>query len=166
MRARTGELYIDTNLLNQLRIGGHEREQEAARVPRWLWVAALVIVAVVAAAGAAWWLIGARPTSVQVAEAVVPAAGSPDRAVLQATGYVTAHRQATVSAQITGTLTKVLIEEGASVKAGQVIAQLEDSALRAALDVARRRRWRRRARSSNRRRRTRAGRTNSSRRAW
>jgi RND family efflux transporter MFP subunit len=75
---------------------------------------------------------------VQTADAIAPTSGAGGgRAVLQATGYVTAHRQATVSAQITGTLTKVLIEEGESVKAGQVIAQLEDSALRAALDVAR-----------------------------
>jgi RND family efflux transporter MFP subunit len=42
-----------------------------------------------------------------------------------------------VSAQITGTLTKVLIEEGESVKQGQVIAQLEDNGLRAAYEVAR-----------------------------
>ena len=39
--------------------------------------------------------------------------------MLQATGYVTARRQATVSAQITGTLTQVLIEEGEQVKLGR-----------------------------------------------
>jgi RND family efflux transporter MFP subunit len=57
--------------------------------------------------------------------------------VLQATGYVTARRQATVSTQITGTLTQVLIEEGDRVDKGQVIARLEDSSLRASLNVAR-----------------------------
>jgi len=41
--------------------------------------------------------------------------------VLDATGYVTARREATVSAQITGTLIEVLIEEGEHVKAGQVL---------------------------------------------
>ena len=54
-------------------------------------------------------------------------------AVLQATGYVTARRQATVSAQITGTLVDVLIEEGERVEAGQVLAHLEDTAQKAAL---------------------------------
>jgi RND family efflux transporter MFP subunit len=54
-------------------------------------------------------------------------------AVLQATGYVTARRQATVSAQITGTLTEVRIEEGERVENGQVLALLEDTAQRAAL---------------------------------
>jgi RND family efflux transporter MFP subunit len=124
--------------LNELRIGNDVREQDGARVPRWLWLAVAAIVVVAALAAAAWWLIGNRPIPVQTAEAVAPAAGADaGRAVLQATGYITAHRQATVSAQITGTLTKVLIEEGVRVKEGQVIAQLEDSALRAALDVAR-----------------------------
>ena len=54
-------------------------------------------------------------------------------AVLQATGYVTARREATVSAQITGTLTKVMIEEGEHVEQGQVLALLDDTAQRAAL---------------------------------
>ncbi|HET6805676.1 MAG TPA: efflux RND transporter periplasmic adaptor subunit, partial [Frateuria sp.] len=51
--------------------------------------------------------------------------------------YVTARRQATVSAQITGTLTDVLIEEGDHVTKGQVLARLEDSAYRANLEAAR-----------------------------
>ncbi|HEX5685843.1 MAG TPA: efflux RND transporter periplasmic adaptor subunit [Ideonella sp.] len=57
-------------------------------------------------------------------------------AVLQATGYVTARRSATVSAQITGTLTEVLIDEGFRVKKGQVLARLDDSGLKAGLATA------------------------------
>ena len=53
--------------------------------------------------------------------------------MLDATGYVTARREATVSAQITGTLTEVLIEEGDHVKLGQVLGRLDDTAQRAAL---------------------------------
>ncbi len=56
--------------------------------------------------------------------------------MLQATGYVTARRQATVSAQITGTLTAVLIEEGDKVKRDQVLARLDDRGYKAALEVA------------------------------
>ncbi|HXL97769.1 MAG TPA: efflux RND transporter periplasmic adaptor subunit, partial [Steroidobacteraceae bacterium] len=52
-------------------------------------------------------------------------------AILQATGYVTARREATVSAQITGALTAVLIEEGEHVTAGQILAQLDNSAQKA-----------------------------------
>ena len=47
--------------------------------------------------------------------------GGANASVLDATGYVTARRSATVSAQITGTLTDVLIEEGDHVKEGQVL---------------------------------------------
>jgi RND family efflux transporter MFP subunit len=53
--------------------------------------------------------------------------------VLQATGYVTARREATVSAQITGTLTQVLIEEGEHVDKDQVLAHLDDTAQKAML---------------------------------
>ena len=56
--------------------------------------------------------------------------------MLDATGYVTARREATVSAQITGTITAVLIEEGDHVKDGQVIGRLDDTAQRAALTQA------------------------------
>ena len=125
---------VDAKLLNALRIEGEQREHEGGGRPRWLWVAAAVlIVALLSAAG--WWFLGARPIVVQTATAIAPAAAGAAGAVLQATGYVTARRRATVSTQITGTLIQVLIEEGDYVKQGQVIARLEDSALRAALNA-------------------------------
>lgn len=62
--------------------------------------------------------------------------GARSDAVLQATGYVTARRMATVSAQITGTLTEVLIDEGFKVRKGQILARLDDSGLRAGLAAA------------------------------
>jgi len=65
----------------------------------------------------------------QLARAV--AGGGANGSVLDATGYVTARREATVSAQITGTLTEVLIEEGDHVKEGQVLGRLDDTAQRA-----------------------------------
>ena len=88
------------------------------------------------AAGGTWWFLQARPVVVQTATATSPSQGANGSAVLQATGYVTARRQATVSTQITGTLTQVLIEEGDHVQKGQVLARLEDGALRAALNAA------------------------------
>jgi RND family efflux transporter MFP subunit len=122
----------DTELLKALRIEHGQRDGHGAASPRWPWlVGALVVLALVAAG--AWWWLGPRATPVQVALAVAPAADSDAGAVLQATGYVTARRQATVSAQITGTLTAVLIEEGDHVHKGQVLARLDDSAWKAAL---------------------------------
>jgi len=127
---------IDPKLLSQLRIGGEQREDEDDGGRRRLWLA-LAGVAIVALIGAtAWWLLAARTIVVQTATAIAPGSGGGAGAVLQATGYITARRQATVSTQITGTLTEVLIEEGVRVEKGQVIARLEDSGLRASLALA------------------------------
>ncbi len=129
------ESEIDANLLSDLRIQEREREDDD-KPPRWLWSAVVGAVVVVLLAGALWWFAAARSLTVQTAAAVAPHASGAVGAVLQATGYVTARRQATVSTQITGTLTQVLIEEGDHVQKGQVIARLEDSGLRASLNVA------------------------------
>ena len=96
---------------------------------------ALVLVGVLIAGGAWWWMSTAGQSyEVSSVTSVAPSAsGGGSMAVLQATGYVTARRQATVSAQITGTLSEVLIEEGEYVEAGQVLARLEDTAQQASL---------------------------------
>jgi RND family efflux transporter MFP subunit len=57
--------------------------------------------------------------------------------VLDASGYVTARRQATVSAKITGKVTEVLIEEGMRVQDGAVLARLDDTEVKAQLALAR-----------------------------
>ena len=132
-----GELQVnDGDLLKQLRIDRDQRD-EATGVHRGVWVAAAsVIVLLALGAGGGWWFTH-RPIIVKTAQAVAPSSNSEAGAVLQATGYITARRQATVSAQITGTLTQVLIEEGDHVTKGQVLARLEDSGYRANLDAAR-----------------------------
>jgi RND family efflux transporter MFP subunit len=55
--------------------------------------------------------------------------------VLNASGYVTARRQATVSSKFTGRVTEILIEEGMQVEEGQVLARLDDSNLRASYEL-------------------------------
>ena len=116
-------------LLGQLRIDRSEDSGPAGA--RWA-VAGAAALAILGA-GAWWWSRANAAVDVQVATAVAPAAqGSAAATILQATGYVTARRQATVSAQITGKLTEVLIEEGEHVKAGQVLARLENAAQQAA----------------------------------
>jgi len=89
---------------------------------------------VLAGAALAWFIGRGEATEVVVTPArLIPAAGG-GTSVLDATGYVTARRQATVSAKITGKVRTVLIEEGQVVEAGEILATLDDSETRA--DVA------------------------------
>ena len=71
----------------------------------------------------------------EVATVTERAAGT-QATVLNATGYVTARRQATVSSKITGKVMEVNVEEGMAVREGQILARLDDSTHRAALALA------------------------------
>src|SRR5579862_330995 len=126
-----------SRLLRELRLDRSQREEHAAdgRGRRLVIgiVAALLLIAAVVSYGLMRW----HRTEVQAATVIEPSAsGAAAGSVLQATGYVTARREATVSAQITGTLKQVLIEEGERVESGQVLARLDDTAQRAALQQA------------------------------
>jgi RND family efflux transporter MFP subunit len=102
---------------------------------RWIgWLAALALFAG-AGAGAWAWVTRERPVDVQVATATERAAGARP-ALLNASGYVTARRRATVSSKITGKVVEVNVEEGMAVREGQVLARLDDSNARAALLLA------------------------------
>ena len=120
-------------LLNQLRIDRSVSEQPD-ETRRWPWMAGAVLVLILIGAGV--WLFKSKPAAAAVHTVMaqpMTSGGPPSSSVLDATGYVTARREATVSAQITGTLIEVLIEEGDHVKAGQVLARLDDTQQRAAL---------------------------------
>jgi RND family efflux transporter MFP subunit len=134
---------VDPDLVKQLRIASDQREPadgDSRPGGRRALVAGSVALVVAVVFGGGWaaahWLQFAAP-AVRTAAVVAAGAGAaPAGAVLQATGYVTARRRATVSTQITGTLTQVLFEEGDRVAAGQVLARLDDAQLRAALKAA------------------------------
>ena len=120
------------DLLHELRIDRAQRDDDGSRL-RWPWiVGAMIVVLIVAGAVAAIALRGHAAT-VETSTAVA-AASSSDAAVLQATGYVVARRQATISAQIIGTLTQVSVDEGAHVRQGQILARLDPTAYQAQLD--------------------------------
>lgn len=118
------------DLLSQLRIerGAPAAAPARAGVP-W-WVLALLLVL----GGAGWWWSTRAPAAIRVDTAVAVAANTQaSNSVLDASGYVVARRQATVSAQVTGKVREVLIEEGMRVEAGQVLATLEDTQQQAQL---------------------------------
>lgn len=122
-----------SRLLRELRLDRSQREEPVSAI-RGRWVIAGVVVLLLLSAAAVTYGMRWRRIAVQAATAIEPnASAAASGSVLQATGYVTARREATVSAQITGTLKEVLIEEGERVASGQVLARLDDTAQRAAL---------------------------------
>ena len=120
-----------SDLLGQLRID----RSEPPREPRSrAWIVLGVVALLLLAGGLGYWLMRAPAAAeVQTAQARAMSAGIGSASVLDATGYVTARRQATVSAKITGKVKEVLIEEGMHVEAGQVMARLDDTDARAQL---------------------------------
>ena len=117
-----------SDLLKELRIDRDAPVEGASNRMR-LWIGLGTAVLVMAAI-AAWWLARDPAIEVTVAPARALPATSAGTSVLDATGYVTARRQATVSAKITGKVRDVRIEEGQRVEAGEILATLDDSEAR------------------------------------
>ena len=112
----------------------HADRAGASRRGVWVIVAGLVLIA----AAAGWyWMARGQAATVRVASAAVSSGGSSGPgAVLDASGYVTARRRATVSSKVTGKVVEIFVEEGQAVRAGQVLARLDDAQARAALAYA------------------------------
>ena len=126
---------MSTDLKNDLAGLRLEREPERATSRRGIGMLAFFLV--LAAIGVAiWWLVTReRVVQVDVATVTERVAGS-QAAVLNASGYVTARRRATVSSKITGKVVEVNVEEGMAVKEGQVLARLDDLTAKATLALA------------------------------
>ena len=125
----------DKPSLSDLRIDDHARYGGRGRLGLWLLVAVLVLGG---AAGAWYWFRAPSAVPVRVAAATEMGGsqtGGP-AAVLNASGYVTARRRATVSSKLTGKVIEVHVEEGMAVKEGQVLARLDDSPPRRYLELA------------------------------
>src|SRR5689334_6248258 len=119
--------------LDDLRI--ERKPKSGSRWGTWLAVAVIVALAVVGTAGR--WL--GRPKVLEVRTIMARESGGTgaERTVLNASGYVTARRAATVSSKVTGKVIEVLIEEGMKVQEGQILARLDDTNVKASLAVAR-----------------------------
>lgn len=121
-----------TDLLGQLRI---DRSGTPVR-RRSAWVYLGPALALLGVAGLYLALRPAAATPVRVVDVQTLGAGTPAASVLDASGYVVARRQATVSSKVTGKVMEVLIEEGQRVDANQVLARIDDSNTRAQLLLA------------------------------
>jgi HlyD family secretion protein len=125
----------DKSSLDALRIDRTARPAARAGDTPWL----LIIGIAVLAAGTFFWFKRPQGPTVQVAtvraqtSTTTSAAG---RTVLNASGYVTTRRQATVSSKVTGKVIEILVEEGQKVEAGQVLARLDASNVEASIRLA------------------------------
>ena len=121
-----------TDDLSALRI-----EREPLRPGGSRWVTRIVLLVVIGSAGVGAWLWSnrERPIEVETTQVTVRAAGT-QASVLNASGYVTARRRATVSSKVTGKVIEVNVDEGMAVREGQILARLDDSTVRASLALA------------------------------
>jgi HlyD family secretion protein len=119
--------------LDQLRIERGPEKETTGFSKTWMFIAVLLLLA--ASAGYYYWF---RPgSSIEVRTvAARELRGGAAATVLNASGYVTARRQATVSSKFTGRVTEVLIEEGMLVEQDQVLARLDDANIRASFQLA------------------------------
>jgi len=108
--------------LSALKIDEHVRSRSGSKWLRWV-AAAVGVCFLVFALG--FVLMGKAP-SVQLATAH-SVSGDARVALLNASGYVTPRRRATVAAKITGRVVQMYAEEGMVVKDGQVLAVLDES---------------------------------------
>ncbi len=121
-------------LLNELKIDRDAKPGDGRRPIKWF-----VAIALIAGSAFGLWFLDIAgsvailpvKTAVAVAASSQPVGGS----VLDATGYVVARRQATVSSKATGKVMEVLIEEGVIVKKDQLLARLDDSIPRAQYEL-------------------------------
>ncbi len=132
-----------TTLLEQLRIERppepqRTRGRSAARTGVLIGIAVLVLAA---AGGLGYWKLSqaeAIPVQAAVARPISSSGtGSPVvGSLLDASGYVVALKEASISSYLLDRIDEVLIQAGETVKKGQIVAKLDDSIYRANLEQA------------------------------
>jgi RND family efflux transporter MFP subunit len=127
----TTEIHVKADL-GSLRI--QDSHRSGGKAGKVLGYAAAVMGVVVIIAGLALGFRNQTP-AVEVVTAQKPEIGGRS-AILNASGYVTPRRRATIAAKITGRVTGVFFDEGTHVHQGQLLATLDDSDTKRALDSA------------------------------
>nr|WP_269814654.1 efflux RND transporter periplasmic adaptor subunit [Bowmanella yangjiangensis] len=134
-------------LLKQLQIDPQDKHSEKGLS---LWH---LLLAILASSALTFWLTSlfgqAQPAPVQSATTAVTPAQAEDlkappaakakvesNSILNSSGYITARRMATVSAEVMGLITEVNVEEGMAVQQGDVLARLDSALASTALKLA------------------------------
>jgi RND family efflux transporter MFP subunit len=111
-----------------------DRSDEGTESRSYIWI--FLLLAVVLGGAALYFFLHETGKEVTAAAARETELSSTGQTVLNASGYVTARRQATVSSKVTAKVLEVLIEEGLEVKEGQILARLDASNTDASLKLA------------------------------
>ena len=117
--------------LSALKIDERARRGPQRRGRRVVIVAAVGLLAL---GGTGYALLREQVPEVQTAIVRADKGGRP--ALLNASGYVTPRRRATVAAKITARVNEIYAEEGMRVEAGQILARLDDSDAKVRLTAA------------------------------
>jgi HlyD family secretion protein len=119
--------------LGSLRI--HDTQRKGSKLGKGLAIffGGLVILSGIAGGVYAFW--NNKPV-VEVGTVHKPAGSGGREALLNASGYVTPRRRATIAAKITGRVTGVFFDEGTRVSEGQLLATLDDSDVQRTLNAA------------------------------
>jgi RND family efflux transporter MFP subunit len=117
------------SLLSDLRIEGKVR-----RTKRSFPILFVLVLFLVAAAAFVWWRT--QMWAPEVRTVIATASDTGPKTVLNASGYVVARRAANCGAKVTGRVAELNFEEGMRVKAGDVLARLDDSDSLTSLNLA------------------------------
>src|ERR1700740_2502538 len=119
--------------LGSLRI--HEAQRKSGSLGKRLAIFFGLLVIAAGVSGAIYSVWNQKP-EVTVITVQKPIGAGGREALLNASGYVTPRRRATIAAKITGRVTGVFFDEGTHVHEGQLLATLDDSDARRALESA------------------------------
>jgi RND family efflux transporter MFP subunit len=106
----------------KLRIDRGIAPVRASRRRRWLWLGGIALAIL---AGGGWYALQPHPVAVTTTP-IVTVYPSQQFVVLNASGYVVAQRKAAIASKATGRLEWLGVAEGSQVKAGDVIARLDN----------------------------------------
>ncbi len=118
--------------IHDLRIDRSTSEEKTSYLVPIL--AVLLLVCVIG--GGLWYWRSDATLELVGASVEIQSGGSGGGTVLNATGYVTARRSATVSSKVSGKITEILVEEGDRVEEGQLLARLDSLNVRGFLELA------------------------------
>lgn len=113
--------------ISLLRISPQDKKKQPTG--KWTFMI-MVAVVLILTAGGAYHYSTTRGSVIKVATAEQIASGG-EKTILNASGYVTPRRRATIASKITGQITDLKVDEGAHVKKGDILARLDDATVKA-----------------------------------